>query len=450
LNIKGEQMTLTMMTFEENELLCRVEGDAPMGQLMRRHWLPACLSEQLPEVDGQPVPVRLLGEDLVVWRDSDGKVGLMDRKCPHRRASLVLGRNENRGLRCLYHGWKLAVDGKVVEMPSEPAESELLQRARHKAYPTREYGGFIWAYLGPRDTMPEFEPPAFAPTPESKVSIISMQADCNWAQMLEGAIDSAHSSSLHSTEIAPAKGTSTSTTGASYGRPSTDKAPRLKVQPTDYGFKYVAIRRPIMDSATHDYLRMTIFLAPFTTLIPPNDMFNIAIMNMPIDDTHTMFYLIAWTESGAGGIDQANWREYGGAQVGIDLDRNYRKILRHADNNYAQDREAMKNGNFTGIFGIPNQDIAVAESMGPILDRSSELLAGSDQAIVAFRRMMVDAAKKFRDCGAAIGTREYVSALGRPYISHAALRSFEGVVPKTTEWRDLDMAESQARWRSAT
>jgi phthalate 4,5-dioxygenase oxygenase subunit len=170
---------------------------------------------------------------------------------------------------------------------------------------------------------------------------------------------------------------------------------------------------------------------------------------MPIDDTHTMFYLIAWTESGAGGIDQESWREYGGARVGIDLDRNYRKILRHADNNYAQDREAMKNGSFTGIFGIPNQDIAVAETMGPILDRSSELLAASDQAVVAFRHMMVDAAKKFCEGGPAIGTREYVGALGRPYIPHAALRSFEGVVSKATEWRDLDMAETQARRRSA-
>jgi phthalate 4,5-dioxygenase oxygenase subunit len=442
---KGKGADVTMLTSEENELLCRVEGNAPMGQLMRRHWIPACLSEQLSDVDGPPVPVRLLGEDLLAWRDSDGRVGLMDRKCPHRRASLALARNENGGLRCLYHGWKLDVEGKVLEMPSEPAESALLKKARHKAYPTHEYAGFVWAYMGPRDTMPDFEPPAFAPTAETKVSIISMQANCNWAQMLEGAIDSAHSSSLHSSEIAPARGSGTQTDGFSYGRPSTDKAPRLQVQPTDYGFKYAAVRRPIVNSATHDYVRTTIFLAPFTTLIPPNNMFNIAIMNIPMDDTHTMFHLVAWSDSGTGGIDQESWREYGGARVGIDVDQHYRKILRHADNNYAQDRQAMKDGNFTGIFGIPNQDIAVAETMGPILDRSSELLAASDQAIVVFRRMMVDAAAKFHDGEAAIGTQQHALQLGRPYIQQAALRSFEGVLPKGTEWRDLDMAEAQAQ-----
>jgi phthalate 4,5-dioxygenase oxygenase subunit len=433
-----------MLTSEENALLCRVEGDAPMGRLMRRHWMPACLSEQLPEPDGAPVPVRLLGEDLLAWRDSDGRVGLMDRKCPHRRASLVLARNENRGLRCLYHGWKLDVEGKVIEMPSEPPESTLLRHARHKAYPTHEYGGFVWTYMGPRETMPDFEPPAFAPTPQARVSIITMQADCNWAQLLEGAIDSAHSSSLHSSEIAPAKGTGTQMKGASYGRPSTDKAPRLQVQATGYGFKYAAIRRPIADAATHDYLRMTIFLAPFTTLIPPNNLFNIAIMNVPVDDTHTMFHLVAWSESGDGGIDQESWREYGGARVGIDLDQQYRKILRHADNNYAQDRQAMGQGNFTGIFGIPNQDIAVAETMGPILDRSSELLAASDQAIVAFRRMMVDAARKFSEGEPALGTREHAQRTGQPYVPHASLRSFEGMVPKAAEWRGLDMAAVQS------
>ena len=110
-----------MLTHEENELLCRVEGDAPMGQIMRRHWLPACLSEEVAEPDGDPVRVRLLGEDLVAFRDTDGRVGVMDEMCPHRRASLALGRNEECGLRCLYHGWKMDVEGNVLEMSSEPA-----------------------------------------------------------------------------------------------------------------------------------------------------------------------------------------------------------------------------------------------------------------------------------------------------------------------------------------
>src|SRR5580693_4385513 len=140
-----------MMTSEENDLLCRVEGDAPMGQLMRRHWIPACMSEEVAERDGTPIRVRLLGEDLVVFRDSEGRLGVLDEYCPHRRASLALGRNEECGLRCLYHGWKIDVEGNVVEMASEPAESSLVQKVKMKAYPAREAGGLVWTYMGPAE-----------------------------------------------------------------------------------------------------------------------------------------------------------------------------------------------------------------------------------------------------------------------------------------------------------
>ncbi len=139
-----------MLTHAENELLCRVEGDAPMGALMRRHWVPALLSEQLVESDGAPVRVRLFGEDLVAFRDTDGRIGVLGEFCPHRKASLFFGRNEECGLRCLYHGWKFDVDGRVLEMVSEPAESGFADKVQHKAYPTQEAGGFIWVYMGPR------------------------------------------------------------------------------------------------------------------------------------------------------------------------------------------------------------------------------------------------------------------------------------------------------------
>ncbi|MEO8752873.1 MAG: Rieske 2Fe-2S domain-containing protein, partial [Casimicrobiaceae bacterium] len=215
-----------MLTHEENELLCRVEGKAPMGQLMRRHWLPACMIEEVAAVDGAPVRVKMLGEDLVAFRDTDGRVGVIGEYCPHRRASLVLGRNEECGLRCLYHGWKMDVDGNVVEMPSEPPESRLAEKVKHVAYPTREAGGFVWVYMGPPETMPEFEPPAFAPTPETSVAIVKVVVPCNWAQILEGAIDSAHSSSLHSTDIPPGRGEQTTARDGVWARPTTDKSPR--------------------------------------------------------------------------------------------------------------------------------------------------------------------------------------------------------------------------------
>jgi phthalate 4,5-dioxygenase oxygenase subunit len=426
-----------MLTREENELLCRVEGDAPMGQLMRRHWVPAALSEEVPEPDGTPVPVRLFGEDLVLWRDTDGRIGLMDRYCAHRRASLVFGRNEERGLRCLYHGWKVDVEGNVVEMPSEPPESCMAQKVKHKSYPTHEHGGFVWAYMGPPETMPEFMPPPYAPRADSKVSIAKIIIDCNWAQILEGAIDSAHSSTLHSTDITPSKGERTQTTASLMLRPTTDKSPRIQVQATDYGMKYAAIRRPIQNAAVQDYVRMSLFVAPFTVIIPPNVVYALANVNVPIDDTHTAFYFIAWNEGPTGGLEQEQWRKFVGAQVGIDLDSSYRK-LRNLGNNYLQDRQAMKNGSFTGIRGIPHQDIAMWETMGPIADRSIDRLGASDQAIVEFRRVMLAAASRFGAGEEAIGSAPQLRR------RQASLRSFEGMLPKNADWRELDTVQAQA------
>ena len=417
-----------MLNREENDLLCRVEGDAPMGRLMRRHWMPACLSEEVSEADGAPVRARLFGEDLVVWRDTQGRLAVMDEHCPHRRASLVLGRNEECGLRCLYHGWKVDVEGNVLEMPSEPRESVLKAKVKHKTYPAREAGGFVWTYMGPADEMPEFEPPAFAPTPDVRVSVVKVQVDCNWAQILEGAIDSAHSSSLHSTDMPPARVDGAKATATHWPRPSTDKAPRLALEKTSFGFRYAAIRRPIANSATHDYIRISLFVAPSTVLIPPNDRYNLANVNVPMDDTHTTFYFIAWGK-GEGVPTPAEWRDFCGASPGVDLDGQWRK-KRNRDNNYLQDREAMKGDDFTGIRGIPMQDMSMWETMGAIADRSRERLGASDLAIVEFRRIMVDAVREFSAGGHAIGTKDRK-------VAFAKLRSFEGIVPKATDWRTL-------------
>jgi len=425
-----------MLTAEENDLLTRVEGDAPMGRIMRRHWIPVCLSEEVAEADGAPVPARVLGEDLVVFRDSEGRLGVLDAHCPHRRASLVLGRNEEGGLRCLYHGWKVDFAGNVLEMASEPASSELCKKVKHTSYPCEEAGGFVWAYMGPRESMPPFEAPAFAPTPTSRVSIVKVHVQANWAQILEGAIDSAHSSSLHSTDMPPARVDGAKATDKVWPRPSTDKAPRLQLQQTPFGFRYAAIRRPIMNSATHDYIRVSLFVAPFTVLIPPNNMYNLANVNVPMDDTNTSFYFIAWSDQPGAGIDVEAWRKFCGAQPGVDLDARWRK-KRNWDNLYLQDRQAMKLGDFTGIRGIPMQDMAMWETMGPIADRSKERLGASDLAIVEFRRIMVEAARAVQRGEPAIGTTD-------PRIAHAQLRSYEGIVAKGTDWRTLGAAAGAA------
>jgi len=414
-----------MMTREENDLLCRVEGDAPMGQLMRRHWIPACLSEEVAEADGKPVRTRLLGEDLVVFRDSEGRLGVLDEYCPHRRVSLAYARNEECGLRCLYHGWKMDVDGNVVEMASEPPESGFAEKVKTKAYPAHEWGGFVWTYMGPRETMPEFEAPAFAPTADTEVSIAKIHVNCNWAQILEGQIDSAHSSSLHSSDMRPARVDAAKAVETHWLRPSTDKAPRMQVERTSFGFHYAAIRRPIMNAASQDYVRKTVYIAPFTALIPPNNEYNVTTVLAPTDDTHTAFHFIAWREKG--NIDQEAWRKFNVAQPGIDVDCEFQNTRTRA-NDYKQDRNAMKLGDFTGIRGIPNQDIAMWETMGPIADRTRERLGASDLAVVEFRRLMVDAARTFAERGEVLGRTE-------PHMPHATIASFEGMLPKGAPWQ---------------
>jgi phthalate 4,5-dioxygenase oxygenase subunit len=422
-----------MLTSEENDLLCRVEGDAPMGAIMRRHWIPACLTEEVADRDGDPVHVRLLGEDLVAFRDSKGRVGVLDAHCPHRKASLVFGRNEDCGLRCLYHGWKVDVDGNIVEMFSEPATSGLVGKAKHKSYPVREAAGFIWVYMGPAGEMPEFEPPVFQPTPNTKISIAKIIVDCNWAQILEGAIDSAHSSTLHSSDMVPSQVDGAKATDQNWLRPSTDKSPRLQLERTSYGFCYAAIRHPIANPETHDYVRTSLFIAPYTVLIPPNNLYNVVLLHVPMDDSHTAFHFIAWGGDSTPQLEV--WRKFLGAQVGIDVDSAFRKT-RTRENNYLQDRKAMRLGNWTGIYGIPNQDIVMWETIGPIADRLSERLGASDLAIVQFRRIMVEAAQAYRAKGTVIGR-------GEPHIPHAKLTSFEGIVPKSTDWRTLGMSNEE-------
>lgn len=423
-----------MLTPEENDLLCRVENQAPMGQLMRRHWIPVCLTEEVPEPDGTPVKARILGEDLVVFRDTNGKVGVMDEYCPHRRASLVFGRNEECGLRCLYHGWKMDVEGNVVEMASEPGASALKDKAKHRAYPVHEWAGWIWSYMGPRNAadngVPAFEPPPYAPTADVRVSIAKAILPCNWAQVLEGAIDSAHSSSLHSSDFVPARVAAGEANARQWLRPSTDKSPRLQVQHTPYGFRYAALRRPIANAATHEYVRTTVFVAPFAVLVPPNNLYNVANINVPVDDTHTAFYFIAWGDAATTPATE-EWRKFLGQTVGVDLDERYRP-KRNLENMFWQDRQAMKAGNFTGIKGFPNQDIAMWVTMGPIADRSQERLGASDQAIVEFRKQMVEAARSFAGGAPAIGT-------GAAQVPRGVC-SFQAVMPKTTDWRTIHSA----------
>ncbi len=416
-----------MLTSEENEILCRVGPGTAMGGLMRAHWVPVCLSEEVAEADGPPLLVEALGERFVAFRDSEGRLGLLDELCPHRRASLVLGRNEECGLRCLYHGWKIDVEGHVVTMASEPPDSPMQGTVRHRAYPVQEAGGFVWAWLGAGEA-PAFRPPAFAPTGAERVSILKIRVPANWAQITEGQIDSAHSSSLHSSDMVPARVEGAAADDKAWYRPSTDRAPRLQSACTAYGFHYAAIRRPIRNAATHEYIRVTEYIAPFLSLIPPNSSYRVASLIVPVDDATTHFHFIAWGDPETT-PSTTDWRAFNHAVPGDDLDTRW-VPWRAMDPRFGQDRVRMKAGSFTGIEGIPNQDIAMWASMGAIVDRSRDVLGSSDLAIVEFRRLMVEAAHAASAGEVPLGT-------GAGVPPHTAIASFEGVVPKGSDWEAL-------------
>lgn len=421
------------MTEEENDLLCRVEGDAPMGQIMRRTWIPACLIEEVEEPDGKPLRVRLLGENFVCFRATDGKIGFLSDYCPHRRASLALGRNEGCGIRCLYHGWKFDTEGNTVDLASEPNDEKMKQNVKVESYPVQEAAGFIWVWLGPKEEMVPFEMPNWAPTPQTRISVVKIKIACNWAQVLEGAIDSAHSSSLHSSDMKFAQVDSAKATEQAWLRPSFDRAPRMQIHVRDWGFRYAAIRTPVFEPDKNDYVRITLFVAPFFTVIPPNDKYKLAQALIPVDDETTMFHFIAWDETGAG-VEQEFWRKFCFAQRGIDLNQDWSPI-RTMENDYLQDRNLMKLGHFSGIMGIPAQDIAMWETQGRIAQRHHEKLGSSDLAIVHFRRQMVDAAKAWRDRGEVIGREKSV-----PF---AKLHSWQGMVPKGGDWRGCGASDQE-------
>jgi phthalate 4,5-dioxygenase oxygenase subunit len=227
--------------------------------------------------------------------------------------------------------------------------------------------------------------------------------------------------------MVPARVQTAGATDKLWLRPSTDKAPRMQVERGTYGFRYAAIRRPIANAATTDYVRSTVFVAPATALIPPNNLYNVANINVPMDDTNTAFYFIAWGEPSQT-PETETWRKFLGQTVGIDLDAEYRP-KRNMDNRFGQDRQAMKAGNFTGITGFPNQDIAMWVTMGPIADRSIDRLGASDLAIVEFRRTMLEAVRAFQQGQPAIGTGELTIP--------KAICSFQSIVPKTTDWRQF-------------
>ncbi len=376
-----------MLSREDNETLVRVGEGTPTGELVRRFWLPALLSEEVAERDGKPVRIKLLGEDLVAFRDTEGRIGLLEEQCPHRGASLALGVNEECGVRCLYHGWKFGVDGQCVDTPTEPEASTMKTRIRAKAYITREAGGVVWTYMGPADAVPAFPEFEWLSMPADKVMAFKVLEDCNYAQAVEGAIDSAHAGVLH--RESPWGGE------AKYPHEK-DLTPKLEVEYTPYGLRYGAVRK-LDDARSH--VRITQVVTPFYTLIPPDGggpRKDRRLVNafVPRDDTST--WHIQWFFDPTQPVDRAHRINEGGHWV----DADFRKEL-NIDNWYQQDREMMRTTNMSGIRGILTQDHAVSETQGRILDRTKEHLGTSDVAVVAWRRQMLRTARALAEKGEA-------------------------------------------------
>jgi phenylpropionate dioxygenase-like ring-hydroxylating dioxygenase large terminal subunit len=383
-----------MLSKEDNELITRVGPGTPMGELMRHYWIPGMLSIELPAPDCAPVRVRLLGEDLIAFRDSTGRVGMLAHSCPHRGASLFFGRNEEDGLRCVYHGWKFDVTGACVDMPSEPPESNFKSKVRATAYPCQERGGVVWTYMGPRETPPPL-PDLEANMLSEDVSYVGMVArDCNWLQGLEGDIDTSHLQFLHYGAVASAA--AQPGTFGYYGL--SDRSPRYSVVDMEYGTMYGAYRPAEEDSY---YWRIASFLFPFYVMIPTGLLGDqiLARAWVPIDDEHMMFVSMNATsggrESGAGIRRQGmNYRPNSSDWLGR------WRLTQNRDNDYLVDREKQRRKeSFTGIEGILTQDQAVTESMGPIYDRSHEHLGTSDSMVIRTRRRMLETVRALRDHG---------------------------------------------------
>ena len=384
-----------MLSAEDNALLTRTAAGTPMGAFFRRFWLPVLLAQELPEPDGPPVRVKVLGEDLVAFRDTDGRVGLLDPRCPHRGANLFFGRNEGCGLRCAYHGWKFDVHGRCVDLPTSPPSSGFRDKVRAGAYPTREWGDLVWAYLGPPALEPALPQLEFAVLPSGHRFVSKKLQQCNWAQACEGALDTAHFSFLHMPVWSGDDAIDAAVSRSSVDRRRTrwmrdDPRPDFEVVGHDVGFVAGAARRADGDER---YWRIAQFLLPNHALTPnalPGE--NIHGQTwVPITDEAAWVFCYTWNPDRP--LTEDERRTYrAGRTVHAEVDERW-VPRRNRDNDYLIDREAQKQRTFTGIQGVSEQDAMIQDSQGFIADRTREHLGPTDTAIIEFRRLVLGGAR---------------------------------------------------------
>jgi nitrite reductase/ring-hydroxylating ferredoxin subunit len=413
-----------MVSREQNELMTRVEGDAPLGRLMREnYWIPFALSDNLVFGDG-PTPVRLFGENYVAFRAENGQIGFFDELCPHRRASLALGRIEGNGVRCIYHGWKMDVSGRVAEAPTQvqrPDQFAASVRVVH--FPVHEAGGIAWVWLGGSEA-PDFPDLPFSAEHGVNTALTFSTVPCNWLQGVEGGLDSVHGPLLHQTwlrDIIRRQSAHLDVEGVEYTMAA---PPTYETEQAPYGMRTASLR-PAGDGRT--YIRVTHYFFPLVIVVPTGYEDHTQIFAFaPVDDTHHLLFF-----GNYGNVRQMSQKDFGSIRDDIEPDpRNFACIDGDRWNRWGQDRELMKAGHFTGIGrSVIDEDATVQVSMGPIVDRSKENLSSSDVAVAQARRLILDTL-------AAEGELPPGSALSREDVRIP--HPFDAVLDAGESWREVE------------
>ena len=383
-----------MLRKEVNDLLTQTDKGTPMGELFRQYWIPAMLASELPENDCPPVRAELLGEKLIAFRDTEGRYGLVEEFCAHRRVSLWFGRVEEGGIRCPYHGWKYDHTGQCVDVPSEPEESGFCQSIKLQSYPLIKVGDLLWTHMGdPENPPPEPEWEFVTVAPEQTVTTKRIQ-ECNWLQALEGGIDSSHVSFLHSQELERDplfKGAKANTYNLG------DLKPVFEVSPSEGGL-YIGARRNAEDGQY--YWRITQWVMPFFTMIPPRaDHPQHGHFWIPINDEYCWTWSYDYHPNRPLTAEERQACLDGKGVHTENIPGTFRPV-QNKDNDYLIDREAQKRGEtYSGVFGFGMQDASLQESMGPIVDRSRENLVQCDYGIAMTRNRLRKAATDLRDKG---------------------------------------------------
>ena len=377
-----------MTTRAQNETLTRTGRGTPVGELLRRYWLPVLLASELPEPDCPPVRVKLLGERLIAFRDTGGRLGLVGEFCAHRGVSLWFGRNEEHGIRCPYHGWKYDVTGQCVDVPSEPADNGFCAKIRLAAYPCIERAGVIWAYLGPAEARPPEPAYDWTLVPDSHRYISKRLQECNWLQAMEGALDSIHSTFLHRYTVGDDP--LLKRDAKSRALLEADRNPKFIPTISPAGL-YVATRR---DAGPADYYwRVTQWLMPCFSFFPPygdNPYGGHAFV--PIDDESCWVFSIDYQPHRPLSAEERD-AAHAGKGIHVRLIAGSFTPVANKRNDYLVDREAQKaKRTFSGVFDVGVQDAAIQESMGPVQDRARERLVSSDNGIIMARKRLTDAA----------------------------------------------------------